>query len=287
MKLATIKWGGEQRVALSSDAVTWRVLARSGAKRSPDLLSLIADAAVDYMQLPVEAEIQSQEFNFLAPLKGIEKIICIGKNFADHAREMGGDVPQRPIVFSKFASALIGPHDQIVLPSNSQCVDFEAELVAIIGRPGKNISSAKALTHVLGYCVGNDITARDWQKNCPGGQWLLGKTFDSFAPIGPYVTTADEVGDPIELDVRLRLNGQVMQESNTRNWIHTLDALISYLSQVVTLNPGDLIFTGTPAGVGAGRTPPLFLRPGDRVETEIDGLGRLENSVVAEFAAST
>lgn len=216
------------------------------------------------------------------PLKNINKVICIGKNYADHAREMGGEPPEIPVVFSMFPSAIIGPGDNVVLPRISSQVDYEAELVVVIGKLGRHIARERAMDHVFGYCCGNDISARDWQKGKPGGQWLLGKTFDTFAPLGPFLVTKDEVKDPHQLDVCCRLNGEVMQTSNTSKLIFQIDFLISHLSQFITLAPGDLIFTGTPPGVGAGRKPPLFLKPGDTVEVEIESVGVLANPIVAE-----
>ena len=216
------------------------------------------------------------------PLKNINKVICIGKNYADHAREMGGEPPEIPVVFSMFPSAIIGPGDNVVLPRISSQVDYEAELVVVIGKPGRHIARERAMDHVFGYCCGNDISARDWQKGKPGGQWLLGKTFDTFAPLGPVLVTKDEIKNPHQLDVCCRLNGEVMQTSNTSSLIFQIDFLISHLSQFITLAPGDLIFTGTPPGVGAGRKPPLFLKPGDTVEVEIESVGVLANPIVAE-----
>lgn len=222
-----------------------------------------------------------EESRLLAPISNPEKIICIGTNYAEHAREMGGEPPSIPVVFNKFPTTIIGPGDDVMLPSISSKVDFEAELVVVIGRQGKQIPREKAMEYVFGYCCGNDISARDWQKEKPGGQWLLGKTFDTFAPLGPMIVTADEIADPHSLNIQLRLNGQTMQDSSTNQLIFSIDFLISHLSQFATLKPGDLIFTGTPPGVGAGRKPPLFLKPGDQLEVEIEGLGILKNQVVA------
>jgi 2-keto-4-pentenoate hydratase/2-oxohepta-3-ene-1,7-dioic acid hydratase in catechol pathway len=226
--------------------------------------------------------IDTSRLDWLPPTVDRPKIICIGKNYADHAKEMGGDAPELPVVFSKFASALIPHQGKIVLPAISQQVDFESELVVVIGRPGRHIQQAVALRHVAGFTCGNDVSARDWQKGRPGGQWLLGKTFDTFAPLGPVLVTADEVGDPHKLEICLRLNGQVMQQANTSSLLYRIDYLIAHISQFFTLEPGDLIFTGTPAGVGAGRTPPVFLKPDDDIEIEISKIGKLRNSVVAE-----
>jgi 2-keto-4-pentenoate hydratase/2-oxohepta-3-ene-1,7-dioic acid hydratase in catechol pathway len=213
-----------------------------------------------------------------------DKIICVGLNYADHAKETGAKVPSDPILFCKFSSAISGNRQPIVLPRVSQEVDFEAELVAVIGRGGKHIARQAAMDHVAGYCCGNDVSARDWQIRKPGGQWLLGKSFDSFAPIGPAIVTADEIPDPGNLKIQLRLNGQVMQQSSTAQLIFPIDYLISYVSDVCTLEPGDLIFTGTPPGVGFARKPPVFLKPGDAVEVEIERIGVLSNGVAAEPA---
>jgi 2-keto-4-pentenoate hydratase/2-oxohepta-3-ene-1,7-dioic acid hydratase in catechol pathway len=222
----------------------------------------------------------ASELRLLAPVPDPAKILCVGLNYADHARETGAELPSEPVIFNKFPTALRGPGDSIVLPKISQKVDFEAELVVVIGRGGRHIRKQDAMEHVAGYTCGHDVSARDWQIGKPGGQWLLGKSFDSFAPIGPELVTADEVSDPHQLDISLTLNGQTMQSSNTRQLIFSIDHVIAYLSEVFTLEPGDLLFTGTPPGVGAARKPPVFLRAGDQVVVEIENIGRLHNSVV-------
>jgi 2-keto-4-pentenoate hydratase/2-oxohepta-3-ene-1,7-dioic acid hydratase in catechol pathway len=188
--------------------------------------------------------------------------------------------PPEPVLFSKYPTALIGHLGTIVLPSVSQEVDYEAELVVVVGQGGKNIPRERAMSHVAGYAVGQDVSARDWQLNKPGKQWMAGKTFDTFAPIGPELVTTDEVPDPHALGIRLRLNGQTMQDSNTSQLIFGVDYVISYLSNIFALEPGDLIFTGTPPGVGMARKPPVWLKDGDVVEVEIDGVGALRNPVV-------
>ena len=218
----------------------------------------------------------------LAPIPRPAKVLCIGLNYRDHARETNATIPTEPIVFSKFATAVIGPGSPIVLPRVSQKVDYEAELVVVMGRGGKNIPAAEAGSYVAGYMNGNDVSARDWQLEKPGKQWLLGKSPDTFAPTGPYLVTADEVADPRHLPIRLRLNGQIMQDSSTAELIFSVEQLIEHISKLVTLEPGDLIFTGTPPGVGMARNPPVFLKPGDRVEVEIGDLGTLSNPVQAE-----
>jgi 2-keto-4-pentenoate hydratase/2-oxohepta-3-ene-1,7-dioic acid hydratase in catechol pathway len=211
-----------------------------------------------------------------------EKVICIGLNYADHARESGMALPAEPVFFNKFVSAVAAPGSAIVLPKVSSEIDYEGELVAVIGRGGRHISPERAREHIAAYCCGNDVSARDWQLRKPGGQWLLGKSFDGFAPFGPALVTADEVPDPNHLAIELRLNGQVMQHSNTAEFIFKIEQLVAYVSQVCTLAPGDLIFTGTPPGVGFARKPPVWLRPGDVVEVEIERLGVLRSTVVAE-----
>lgn len=218
----------------------------------------------------------------LAPIPDPEKVICIGLNYADHAAESGVAIPSEPVVFNKFPTAVSAPGAPIVLPRATDKVDYEAELVVVIGTGGRHIAVENALRHVAGYTCGHDVSARDWQLHKPGGQWLLGKTFDTFAPFGPALVTPDEVGNAGELNIALRIDGVTLQNSNTRQLIFSIDRLIAYVSGVCTLKPGDVIFTGTPPGVGAARKPPLYLRAGNRVEVEIERLGVLENPVVAE-----
>jgi 2-keto-4-pentenoate hydratase/2-oxohepta-3-ene-1,7-dioic acid hydratase in catechol pathway len=225
-----------------------------------------------------------EEVKLVPPIPSPEKIICIGLNYADHAAETGVKAPPEPIVFCKFPTAISGDWSPIVLPRVSKEVDYEAELVVVIGRGGRHIPREQVREHIAAYCCGNDVSARDWQIRKPGGQWLLGKSFDTFAPIGPRLVTADEIPDPGNLAIRLRLNGRVMQDSSTAQLIFPVDELIAYVSQVCTLAPGDLIFTGTPPGVGFARKPPVFLQPGDTVEVEIENIGILRNPVVAEKA---
>jgi 2-keto-4-pentenoate hydratase/2-oxohepta-3-ene-1,7-dioic acid hydratase in catechol pathway len=216
----------------------------------------------------------------MAPVPDARKIICIGLNYRDHAAESGMEVPKEPILFSKYPTALIGHQGEIVLPEVSTEVDYEAELVVVIGKWGRHIPQERALEHVAGYTVGHDVSARDWQLKKEGKQWMVGKTFDTFAPTGPVLVTADELPDPHALPIRLRLNGETMQDSSTAQMIFRTGEILAYLSQVFTLEPGDLIFTGTPPGVGMARKPPVFLKGGDVVEVEIGGLGVLRNPVV-------
>ncbi|MGL4943339.1 MAG: fumarylacetoacetate hydrolase family protein [Thermoguttaceae bacterium] len=206
-----------------------------------------------------------------------DKIICVGLNYADHARETGKPVPAEPVIFSKFRSALLRHRGEIVLPRVSSRVDYEAELVVVIGKRGRDISEERALEFVYGYTCGNDVSARDWQFGKPAGQWLLGKTFDTFAPVGPEIVTADEVGDVNNLRVSLTVNGATMQDSTTAQFLFNVPQVIAYVSRVVTLEVGDLIFTGTPPGVGDARTPQVYLQHGDKVCVTIERVGTLEN----------
>lgn len=225
--------------------------------------------------------LEASRIRLLPPVFEPQKILCIGLNYADHAAETGATVGDEPVVFNKFPTCLRADQIAVELPAVSHEVDYEAELVVVIGKGGKNIAQEDAMSHVAGYTIGNDISARDWQKGKPGKQWLLGKSFDSFAPLGPELVTADEIADPHNLRIQCRLNGETMQDSSTSQLIFKIDFLVTYLSQVCTLMPGDLIFTGTPPGVGMARKPPVFLKPGDRVEVEIEKLGILTNPVIA------
>jgi len=216
----------------------------------------------------------------LPPVPDPPKIVCLGLNYRDHAAESGAPIPKEPVLFSKYATALIGPGDPIFLPPVSSEVDYEAELVLVVGKRGRPAAAEAALEYLAGYTIGHDVSARDWQLKKDQKQWMVGKTFDTFAPTGPVLVTADEVPDPHNLPIRLRLNGQTMQDSNTKQMVFPVGEVLAYLAKVFTLEPGDLIFTGTPPGVGFARKPPVFLKAGDVVEVEIEGLGVLRNAVV-------
>jgi 2-keto-4-pentenoate hydratase/2-oxohepta-3-ene-1,7-dioic acid hydratase in catechol pathway len=226
----------------------------------------------------------------LAPILSPGKIVCIGLNYADHAAECGAEIPKRPVVFSKYATAICGENDQVVLPKCSTEVDYEVELVVVIGEKCKSVSEADAMKYVAGYTVGNDVSARDWQlgketSEWPaggGGQWMAGKTFDTFAPIGPAIVTTEEVPDPHSLYCKCTVNGEVLQDSTTAQLIFKIPQIISFLSGLFTLSPGDIIFTGTPPGVGMGRKPQKWMKPGDVMTCEIEHLGALTNTCVAE-----
>ena len=215
------------------------------------------------------------------PIPDPQKVLCVGLNYRDHAIESGLPIPREPVLFSKFPSALIGHGENIVLPKVSTKVDFEAELIIVVGKKGRP-TAATAMEYVAGYSVGHDVSARDWQLEKDGKQWMVGKTFDTFAPIGPVIVTADEVSDIHALQISLRLNGTTVQNSNTREMIFSVPQILAYVGQIMTLEVGDLIFTGTPPGVGIGRKPPLYLKAGDVCEVEIQGLGVLRNECVAE-----
>jgi 2-keto-4-pentenoate hydratase/2-oxohepta-3-ene-1,7-dioic acid hydratase in catechol pathway len=255
--------------ALPASMIGLLALGRPGIERSAAAAAKGEAAPLDSVKL-------------LAPVTRPEKVICVGLNYADHARETGKELPNEPVIFNKFVTAISSPGDPIVLPKVTRKVDYEAELVVVIGRGGRHIAREAALDHVAGYCCGNDVSARDWQTGKPAGQWLLGKSFDTFAPMGPELVTADELGDPGNLRVQLRLNGQTMQDSSTKQFIFSIPELIAYVSGVCTLRTGDVLFTGTPPGVGFARKPPVFLQAGDQVEVEIERIGVLRNPVVAE-----
>ncbi len=212
-------------------------------------------------------------------------IFCIGLNYRLHARETGMELPPYPVVFMKNPGSVAAHGEPIQIPDSCSKipeVDYEAELGVIIKSPVKNVSEANALEHVLGYTCANDVSARRWQKNAGGGQWVKGKSFDTFCPMGPALVTPDEVGDPQDLMVECILNKKKMQQGHTGDMIFSVAQIISYLSQSATLLPGTLILTGTPAGVGFARKPPIYLTPGDVVETRIEKIGRLENRVISE-----
>jgi 2-keto-4-pentenoate hydratase/2-oxohepta-3-ene-1,7-dioic acid hydratase in catechol pathway len=213
-----------------------------------------------------------------APIPRPGKIICVGRNYAEHARERGAELPAQPIFFLKSNNTICGPGEAIVLPPNSNQVDYEAEFAVVIGQGGKRIPEEKAYEHIAGYTILNDVSARDMQAQ--DKQWFRGKSCDTFAPTGPWIVTRDEIPDPHNLRVSLTLNGQTMQDSNTSYMIFKVPYLVSYLSQSLTLEPGDLISTGTPEGVGAHRTPPVFLRPGDTVSITVERIGTLTNPIV-------
>ena len=206
------------------------------------------------------------------PLVRPSKIVCVGLNYAKHAAESGMEVPQEPVLFFKATSALVGPNDNIIIPKESEKTDWEVELAIIIGAKASYVEEMDALDHVAGYVLHNDVSERAFQLE-RSGQWVKGKSCDSFAPVGPFIATKDEIADPNSLDLWLKLNGEMMQDSNTSDFIFNIQQVVSHISQFMTLLPGDIISTGTPFGVGLGLTPPKYLKAGDVVELGIEGLG--------------
>ena len=217
------------------------------------------------------------------PLQGIGKIVCIGLNYTDHAEEVALPLPKEPTLFIKANSAISGPDDPIARPPGARKLDYEVELVAVIGRAAQGVSEARALDHLAAYCLMNDVSEREFQMEHGGGT-TKGKSCDTFAPIGPWLVTADEIPDPQALGLWTTVNGQRRQQGSTRDMVFTVRALVAYVSRFMTLRPGDLLSTGTPAGVGHGAKPPCYLEPGDTVEQGIDGLGRQRHRVVQRRA---
>jgi 2-keto-4-pentenoate hydratase/2-oxohepta-3-ene-1,7-dioic acid hydratase in catechol pathway len=252
-----------------------------------DMLEVLASGAEGRAKIetfvynpPVGATFPLASVRLLAPIPRPPKLICIGLNYRDHAAEARQEIPKVPTIFAKFSNVVIGPGEPIVLPKISHKPDYEAEFMFVIGTGGRHIGVEDWERHVFGYTIFNDVSARDFQSAT--SQWMIGKTFDTFAPMGPYLVSADEIPDPYALDISLRIGGEVLQRSNTRELIFRIPYLVAYLSSVVTLEPGDVVATGTPGGVGFARTPPRYLQPGDEVTISIEGLGELRNPVVAE-----
>jgi 2-keto-4-pentenoate hydratase/2-oxohepta-3-ene-1,7-dioic acid hydratase in catechol pathway len=223
-----------------------------------------------------EGLLDPKSVTWLAPVPRPGKIMAIGLNYADHIAESGAATPEHQTWFSKAVTAAQAPYADVQLPKASTRVDYEAELVAVVGKGGRHISCQDAAAHVFGWCAGNDVSVRDWQMRT--SQWILGKSFDTHAPFGPWIVTADEVPDPHALPIRCFVNGEKRQESNTRHLVFDVWAQLEHLSQAMTVEPGDVIFTGTPAGVGMAMRPPAFLKDGDVVRVEIEGVGAIENT---------
>ena len=221
------------------------------------------------------------EVRLHAPVPNPEKIVCIGLNYEDHAEETGAAIPEQPIVFSKYANSIVGHEQPVVIPPITTQVDYEAELAVVIGRAARNVSESEAMEHVYGYTNANDVSARDIQLG-EGGQWTRGKAIDTFCPLGPYLVTKDEVEDPQDLSIRCTLNGETVQDGTTSKMIFPVSELVAFLSTGMTLEPGDVIITGTPPGVGMARDPQLWIKPGDEVTIEIENLGALTNPVEGE-----
>ncbi len=244
--------------------------------------TIVPAGAEVFAPIPGGDPIPLSAVRLLSPVGPGAKIICIGRNYADHAAEDGAAVPDAPLIFAKLPNSLVGPGDRIVVPPISEQVDFEAELGVVIGTRARAVPSTRAREHILGYTCVNDVSARDLQLG--DQQWTRGKSLDTFCPVGPWIVTPDEIPDPTALSIRCLLNGDVMQDASTADMVFDVDSLISFITQGITLEPGDLIATGTPAGVGFLRQPPRYLTPGDIVRVEIEHIGYLENPV-ARFPA--
>jgi acylpyruvate hydrolase len=274
-------------------------LAVAAMRVPPDMIDLLrggdaslraAQQALDFVRSQLKEKDNTLEqqgivyalesVSLLQPVLRPGKVICLGLNYRDHAKEAGMAIPEYPVLFHKVAGSLIGHNQPVVVPRSSSKIDFEGELTIIIGRRGKYIAEHEALSYIAGYTIGNDVSARDLQFRT--SQWTTGKMLDTFGPLGPALVTRDEVPDPNALHIKTTLNGQVMQDGNTAEMIFRVPFIVSYISEIVTLEPGDIILTGTPAGIGNTRTPPVFMKPGDTVTVEIERLGVLTNPLVAE-----
>lgn len=280
MKLVRYGRPGEEKPGLLDSEGTIRDLSGeiadvAGAALSPESLERLS--ALDPASLP---KVDGQP-RFGPCVAGAGKFICIGLNFADHAAESGMPVPSEPVVFMKATSAIVGPDDDLVIPRGSEKTDWEVELGVVIGRTAKYISEADALDHVAGYCVAHDVSERAFQQERQG-QWTKGKSCDTFGPVGPWLVTRDEIADPQDLRMWLKINGETMQDGSTRTMVFGVAHLVSYLSQFMSLHPGDIISTGTPPGVGMGMKPQRWLKPGDVVELGIEGLGSQKQHVRAD-----
>lgn len=259
----------------------WRELSSVSGNSFPVTEEVPGTIAKDTTAIDKNTTAIAEDTVFLPPVPFCEKILCVGLNYADHAAEFNDPIPAEPVYFCKALSTLNAHGQEITLPAVSDQIDYEAELVVVIGKEGRNIAKEEALDYVYGYTCGNDVSCRDWQSGKPAKQWFLGKSFDTFAPIGPVLVTRDEIPNPNGLNITSTLNGNLMQSSNTKNFIFPVEELIAYVSQVMTLRPGDLIFTGTPGGVGMRRVPPVFMKDGDIISVEIEGIGTLTNPVRA------
>jgi len=242
-----------------------------------DMLSICAAGGVPEA---VGAQVDLRSVTLLAPVPRPPKFICVGLNYRDHAAEARMEIPTVPTIFSKFSNVVVGPGAPVILPKASAKPDYEAELAFVIGRGGRHIPASKAYDHVLGYTIVNDISARDFQ--IATSQWLMVKTFDTFAPMGPWIVTKDEIPDPHALDISIEIGGEILQRSNTREMVFHIPELIEFISKVVTLEPGDVVATGTPAGVGFARKPPRWLKPGEETIVRVQGIGELRNPILAE-----
>lgn len=280
MKLMRVGQPGQEKPAILDAEGKVRDLSAhvkdiGGDAISPEGLKKIA--AIDLATLPVLSEERIG-----ACVAGTGKFICIGLNFSDHAAETGATVPPEPVIFMKATSAIVGPNDNVTIPRGSEKTDWEVELGVVIGKTAKYVSEADALDYVAGYCVSHDVSERAFQTE-RAGQWTKGKSCDTFGPIGPWLVTKDEITDPQNLGMWLKVNGQTMQDGSSKTMVYGVAHVVSYLSQFMSLHPGDVISTGTPPGVGMGLKPPRYLKAGDVVELGIEGLGSQKQTFVADI----
>ena len=280
MKLMRVGQPGQEKPAILDAEGKVRDLSAhvkdiGGDAISPEGLTKIA--AIDLGTLPVLSEERIG-----ACVAGTGKFICIGLNFSDHAAETGSTVPPEPVIFMKATSAIVGPNDDVTIPRGSEKTDWEVELGVVIGKTAKYVSEADALDYVAGYCVSHDVSERAFQTE-RAGQWTKGKSCDTFGPIGPWLVTKDEVADPQNLGMWLKVNGQTMQDGSSKTMVYGVAHVVSYLSQFMSLHPGDVISTGTPPGVGMGQKPPRYLKAGDVVELGIEALGSQKQTFVADI----
>jgi 2-keto-4-pentenoate hydratase/2-oxohepta-3-ene-1,7-dioic acid hydratase in catechol pathway len=280
MRFVTFEHNGHRHAGVASDG---HVVSLKEAG-FPDLLSVLrggtaALQAVEAFTADAPA-IPLGSVKLCAPIPDPPKILCMGLNYRDHAEEARLEIPKYPVIFAKYSNTVIGPEDEIVLPKNSRKPDYEAEFGFVIGKGGRHVKAEDWREHVFGYMNCNDVSARDFQMAV--SQWTMGKNFDTFAPMGPWLVSADEIEDPHNLNISLTINGETMQNSNTRELIFKIPETVAFLSSVMTLEAGDVVLTGTPAGVGFSRKPPRWLAPGDEVVVRIDGLGELRNTCMAE-----
>jgi len=282
MKLATFRAGGHERIGVVKGE---EIVDLTGEDVPSGMIELIANwpklkDRVVRIAAQSKPRYRIADVHLLAPVPRPQKILAIGLNYADHIAESGAATPEKQIWFSKLPNAVNGPYDPIEMPKASSAIDYEAELVFVIGKRCRHVAKEKAHEVIFGYAAGNDISVRDWQFHT--AQWIVGKSFDTHAPFGPWIVTADEIGDPHALDIRCLVNGETRQSSNTKNLVFNCFDQIAYLSQAMTLHPGDIVFTGTPGGVGQSMKPPKLLKAGDEVRIEIDKIGALNAKMVAE-----
>ena len=284
MKLVTFERNGAEHIGIAKgDGIVDLAAADSSLPRG--MIELMAQwprvaDKLRKLEADVSPHVAIKDIHLLAPIPRPQKILAIGLNYADHVHETGGEMPKQQIWFSKLPNSVNGPFDPIQIPKASSAIDYEAEFVVVIGKRCRHVKREDAASVIFGYCAGNDVSVRDWQMRTP--QWILGKSFDTHAPFGPWILTTDEIGDPHTLGIRCFVNGEKRQDSSTCNLVFNVFDQIVLISEAMTLMPGDIIFTGTPGGVGMAAKPPNFLKVGDCVRVEIDRVGAIESICAAE-----